>query len=102
METWHSKPLGDGAASAAPSTRIQQMFRPIFTASGRPARMAVFSHYNRRANVVTAYFAPGATELAAFFDAKPCAKPPSDGIGLLVGDVRCWEIYCPDRKRKAA
>ena len=78
------------------------MFRPIFTASGRPARMAVFSHYNRRANLVTAYFSPGAAELAAFFDAKPCDKPPSEGIGLLVGDARCWEIYFPDRKRKAA
>ena len=102
MQTWHSKALGDGAAAAAPSIRIQQMFRPLFTASGRPARMAVFSHYNRRANVVTAYFSPEATELAAFFDAKPCAKPPGEGIGLLVGDPRCWEVHFPDRKRKAA
>ena len=75
------------------------MFPPIFLASGRPARMAVFSHYNRRANVVTAYFSPAAVQLAAFFNAKPCAKPPSEGIGLLVGDPRCWEIYFPDGKR---
>jgi hypothetical protein len=64
--------------------------------------MAVFSQYNRRANLVTAYFSPRAVQLAAFFDAKPCAKPPSEGIGLLVGDPRCWEIHFPDRKRKAA
>jgi hypothetical protein len=102
METWRSKALGDGAAALAPSKRIQQMFPPIFMASGRPASMAVFSHYDRRANVVIAYFSPGAARLAAFFEAKPCAKPRGEGIGLLVGDARCWEIHFPDRKRKAA
>jgi hypothetical protein len=102
METWRSKALGDGATAVAPSMRIQQMFRPIFMASGHPESMAVFSHYDRRANRVTAYFSPGAARIAAFFDAKPCAKPSSKDIGLLVGAPRCWEIYFPDRKRKAA
>lgn len=78
------------------------MFPPIFMASGRPASMAVFSHYDRRANRVTAYFSPSAARLAAFFDAKPCEKPSGQGMGLLVGDARCWEIYFPERKRKAA
>lgn len=102
METWRCKTLGDGAAALAPSRRIQQMFPPLFTASGRPASMAVFSHYDRRANLVTAYFSPGAARLATFFDARPCAKPRGEGIGLLVGGARCWEIHFPDRKRKAA
>jgi|SRR5919109_541808 hypothetical protein len=102
METWRSKPLGDGVRAAAPSMRIQQMFRPLFTASGRPAGMAVFSRYDRSANQVTVYFSPGAARLAAFFDATPCEKPQSEGIGLLVGDPRCWEVCFPDRKSKAA
>ena len=97
METWRSKALGDAA-----SARIQQMFRPMFMAAGRPARMAVFSRYDRQTKRLTAYFAPDASKLAEFFDAKPCLKPASQGIGLLVGDARCWEIYFPDRKRKAA
>ena len=97
METWRSKALGDAA-----SARIQQMFRPMFMAAGRPARMAVFSRYDRQTNRVTAYFSPAAAKLADFFDAKPCAKPLSQGIGLLVGDARSWEIYFPDRKRQAA
>jgi hypothetical protein len=97
MDTWHSRALGEAAAA-----RVQQMFRPMFLAAGRPPRMAVFSRYDRRANLVTAYFSPGATALAAFFDAQPCAKPRGEGIGLLVGDPRCWEIHFPDRKRKAA
>jgi hypothetical protein len=102
MEKWHSKALGDGVAAFAPSMRLQEMFLPMFVASGQPSHMAVFSHHDRQANVVTAYFSPGAVRLAAFFDAQPCDKPSSEGIGLLVGDARCWEIYFPDRKRRAA
>jgi hypothetical protein len=102
METWYCKMLGDGAAAFAPSFRIQKMFSPMFAASGRPSNMAVFSRYDRKANAVTAYFSPGASRLAALFDAKPCDKPSSDGIGLLVGGAQSWGIFFPDRKRRAA
>jgi hypothetical protein len=97
MESWYSKALGDGAAAFAPSMRIQKMFPPLFAALGQPSRMAVFSRHDRRANVVTAYFSPAAAQLAAFFGAQPCEKPPSDDIRLLVGNRRCWEIYFPDK-----
>lgn len=102
METWYCKVLGDGAAAFAPSLRIQGMFSPLYAASGQPSSMAVFSRYDREANRVTAYFSPRASRLAALFDAIPCDKPSSAGIGLLVGDARCWEIFFPDRKRRAA
>ena len=101
MESWYSKTLGDGAAAFAPSTRIQKMFAPLFAALGQPSRMAVFSRHDRRADVVTAYFSPAAAQLAAFFGARPCDKPSSEGIRLLVGDARCWEIYFPDKPRTA-
>lgn len=97
MQTWRSKALGDGAAAHAPSLRIQQMFPALFMASGRPASMAVFSHHDRRANRVTAYFSPSAAQLGVFFGAQPCDKPSGEGIRLLVGDARCWEIYFPDK-----
>ena len=100
METWHRKALGNGAAAFAPSRRIQEMFQPLFTASGQPSDMAVFMR--SEANQVTAYFSPRATRLATFFRATPCEKPPGDRIGLLVGDARCWTIFFPDRKRRAA
>ena len=98
MERWYSKALGDGAAAFAPSMRIQQMFPPLFAALGQPSRMAVFSRHDRRANLVTAYFSPAAAQLAAFFGAAPCNKPSSEGIRLLVGDARCWDIYFPDKR----
>jgi hypothetical protein len=100
METWRCKTLGSGVAASAPSRRIQEMFLPMFAASGQPSDMAVFTRY--AANEVTAYFSPRASRLATFFGATPCEKPPGDRIGLLVGGARCWAIFFPDRKRRAA
>ena len=100
MDTWHCKALGNGAAAFAPSRRIQELFSPMFTASGQPSDMAVFTR--AEANQVTAYFSPRASRLATLFGATPCEKPSSDRIGLLVGDARCWTIFFPDRKRRAA
>ena len=98
METWYRKRLGDEAAAL----RIQKMFSPIFAASGQPAAMAVFSRHDRAAKSTPSPGSPRAAELAALFGASPCEKPPSEGIGLLVGAPRCWEIHFPDRKRQAA
>jgi len=100
MDTWYCKTLGDGVAASAPSRRIQQLFPPLYAASGQPSGMAVFARHDREANRVTAYFSPRAAELAALFGAEPCAKPPSDGIGLLVGDARSWAIFFPDRAQR--
>jgi len=102
MEQWHSKALGDGTAALAPSMRIQELFLPMFAASGQPLRMAVFSRYDLESNVVTVYFSPTASRLAELFGAKPCDKPTSERIGLLVGDMRCWDIHFPEKRRRAA
>jgi hypothetical protein len=102
MDVWYSKALGDGVRAFAPSRRIQDLFSPMFAAAGQPADMAVFSRHDVQANQVIAYFSPRASRLAALFGATPCEKPPSDGIGLLVGDARSWQIFFPGRKRKAA
>ena len=100
METWHCKALGSGEAAFAPSRRIQEMFSPLFTASGQPSDMAVFTR--SEASQVTAYFSPRASRLAGFFGATPCEKPASERIGLLVGDARVWAILFPDKRRRAA
>lgn len=102
MGTWYAKTLGDSVAAFAPSLRIQEMFLPMFAEMGQPSSMAVFTRHDRKANEVTAYFSPGAWKLAALFGAKPCEKPSSDAMGLLVGDAGCWKIFFPDRQRRAA
>lgn len=101
MSSWHSKALGDGVAAAAPSMKILEAFSPLYIAAGQPADMAVFSRYDLEANVVTVYFTPGAAQLASLFGAKPCDKPSSEGIGLLVGDARAWKLFFPERLRKS-
>ncbi len=102
MQGWHCKDLGNGVAASAPSMRIQRLFPPMFLEAGRPSDMAVFSRHDRRANTVTVYFSPRALHLAALFEALPCDKPSSEGIGLLVGAQRSWGIHFPDKKRRAA
>ena len=81
MDTWRCKTLGNGVAACAPSRRIQEMFQPLFAATGKPSEMAVFTR--SEANQVTAYFSPRASRLAMFFGARPCEKPAGERIGLL-------------------
>lgn len=94
MTTWYSKDLGDGIEANAPSTQIQEAFIPLFAAAGNPVDMAVFSRYDRQANVVTVYFSPSAEQLAAIFGAAPCEKPKMEGrLALLVGDQRAIDFH---------
>lgn len=73
MSTWFSKDLGDGVAAHAPTTQIQETYSTLYIASTNfPIDMAVFSRYDLRANVVTVYFSPHASQLAHTFGATPC------------------------------
>jgi hypothetical protein len=102
MGGWHSKVLGDGIVAHLLSGQIQEAFRQLFTASGNPADMAVFTRHDSEGHLhceVTAYFSPAAVEVARIFAAEPCAKPAKDGLGLLAGDQRCWaELFPGDEK----
>ena len=96
MTQWYSKDLGDGIDANAPSSQIQEAFRPLFAATGQPTDMAVFSWYDLEKNMVTVYFSPGASALAKMFGATPCEKPKKEGrLSLLVGDQRCLELFYP-------
>ena len=98
MSTWYAVELGDGIQAYEPSHRIQELFTPIFVAAGCPFDMAVFSRYDFDKNIVTAYFSPSAHEVAKLFKATPCEKPSRyspDRLALLIGDVRCWDIFYP-------
>jgi hypothetical protein len=96
MTQWFSKELGNGVEANAPSTQIQQAFVPLFAVHGHPIDMAVFSRHDLEKNIVTAYFSPGAEDLAKVFNAKKCEKPKKEGnLSLLVGDQRCIELFYP-------
>ncbi|MGH6753638.1 MAG: hypothetical protein ACREDP_15870, partial [Bradyrhizobium sp.] len=94
---WFSLELGDGVEAFAPTRKMQDAFMAAFKTQG-VGEMALFSRYDTRANVVTAYFSPAAKLLAESFGAKPCEKPSITGLGLLAGDARCWEWFFPGER----
>lgn len=98
MGTWFSVELGDGIQAYRPSNQIQKAFIPIFVAANCPKDMAVFSRYDLKQNIVTAYFTPSAYTIAKMFNATPCEKPSQEDLSLLVGDVRCLDIFYPSAK----
>ena len=93
MSTWFSKALGDGVDALGPTTQIQQSYAALEFATRLPIDCAVFSYYDLRANVVTVYFTPSASQLAKTYGATPCDKPENkEGFSLLNGDMRVWTI----------
>lgn len=95
MEHWYSVSLGDGIMAASPLAEIEERFQPSFLAAGQPPEMAVFTRPESEGRLhceVIAYFSPAAAEIAIAFDARPCAKPAKEGLGLLAGDERSWPV----------
>ena len=62
MEHWHSKDIGDGVAAFAPAQKLHDQFVAISMAAGVPSGFGVFSYYDLRANMVTWYFSPEASD----------------------------------------
>jgi hypothetical protein len=108
---WYSRELGDGMQAFAPTNAIQQIFmnRAIELArAGRewPGGAALFSRYDLRRNVVTAYITPEAGDLAVILGFEPCDKPDRgvdihDSIGMLFGTQTAWEIHFPREEGSA-
>jgi hypothetical protein len=99
MSNWYSVSLGDGLTASMPMTQIEAVFLESFIAAGRPPNMAVFTRPESEDRLhceVIAYFSPAAREVAIAFDAKPCAKPAPNGLGLLAGDQRAWPMLFPE------
>lgn len=97
MSTWHSKNIGDGVQAFDPSQKLHEAFLALARSGDLPPGIGVFSRYDLRTNVVTWYFSPEATALAAKFDATLCEKPvPTRGFGLLAGDSQSWKVHFPD------
>jgi hypothetical protein len=99
MDTWYSKELGDGIMASVPSDEIKSAFLRLFTATGKPLDMAVFTRLESEGRLhceVVAYFSPAAKDIALAFDAEPCEKPSRAGLGLLAGDKLSWSKLFPE------
>ena len=99
MVSWSSVGLGDGITAVTPSAEIEELFLQLFTASGNPPEMAVFTRLESEGRLhceVMAYFSPAAWDVAKAFDAEPCEKPVRAELGLLAGDQRSWLVLFPE------
>lgn len=96
MKNWHSKAVGDGVEAFEPTQRLFDAFNLLEVAVKLGPGLGIFSRYDLRANIVTWYFSPEAIDLAKSFGATPCEMPaPSEGFGLIVGNIRSWETHFP-------
>lgn len=99
MRRWFSKQLGDGILAYAPKEQIQDLFRALFAAAGRPAAMAVFTRNELEGRLqceVVAYFSPAAEVIARQLDAQACEKPSRAELDLLAGEPGCWTVLFPE------
>jgi hypothetical protein len=94
--TWFDKKIEDSKEAYTQTTRIQGLFRPLFTSLNYPLDMAVYSKYDRTTNAVTVYFSPAAHKLAKVFDAKPCDKPSTEKLKLIAGDSKSTFVLFDD------
>ena len=95
---WHGIFLGNGADAFTRTTQIQSSFMLAFMASGGNIEMAMFSKSESMedAHEVTIYFSPAASAFAkTILGVSPCEKPSREKLGLLVGDMRCWNVLFP-------
>jgi len=95
MLHWHCLSLGDLLTAQVELDRICSEFAR--TTAGRSEPAAVFT---RRAAgdlhcEVTAYFSPGAADLARQFGAASCAPPGRRGLELLAGPASSWSLLSP-------
>jgi hypothetical protein len=91
MDAWYYLSLGDGMTASGLSDEIEESFQRIFTDAGKPMDMAVFTRLESGEGPhceVTAYFSPGALDVAKAFGAQPCPRPMRTGLDLLAGDTR--------------
>jgi hypothetical protein len=99
MKPWYCMSLGDGMMAPMPTAEIEEAFSDVFTASGSPPEMAVFTRPESEGRLhceIMAYFSPAAREVAQAFDAEPCGKPARAGLGLLAGEEACWSLLFPE------
>ncbi len=85
--------------AAQPADKIREAFLRMFSASGNPEDMAVFTRSDSEGRLhceVSVYFSPSSASVAKIFDAQPCDKPLKAGLDLLAGDKNCWSALFPE------
>ncbi len=97
-QSWHNKNLGDALLAFELLHQIETQFQAEFNAADQPEEMALFIRHVSEGRLhceVWVYFSPRASHLAQLQSARPCARPASQGLGLLAGPDGCWKKLFP-------
>lgn len=85
---WHKVSLTAEQIVNGEGYKLERAFETIFTASGAPKDMALFSRRSSSGGV-DYYFSPDALQLSKKivdeYRGVPCPKPSKDGIRFIIG-----------------
>ncbi len=100
MNGWYSKNLGDGMMACVPLGRIEDALTLVIEKADCPGDMAVFTRNSSEGSLhceVFVYFPPALASIAKELGAKPCPRPTSGGLSLLVGSEKSWQVLFSER-----
>jgi hypothetical protein len=98
MRNWFEKNLGDAMLAGESMEHVKTLFLAEYARASHPADMAIFFRHESEGRLhceARIYFSPASAAVAEAVGAVPCARPASDGLGLLVGSAESWTTCDP-------
>ncbi|MFZ0470750.1 MAG: hypothetical protein WAL92_17630 [Thiogranum sp.] len=98
MNSWFTKNLGDAMLAGEALDAIKALFLSESAKADGAEALAVFVRHESDGRLhceVKVYFSPESAVVAKAVGATPCAKPSSDGLGLLAGSELSWSTFFP-------
>ncbi len=92
--SWYCLALGDGLLASIPLHDIEDAFRQLHPHGETPPDAAVFSRHRLDGLQcqVSVFFSPALADLARRFKARPCPRPGTDALELLVGSAQALQL----------
>jgi len=81
-------------------TEIEQQFLAACAEAGNPAEMALFTRHESEGRLhcdLMLYLSPASFAVAGDIGARPCNKPSSNSLALLVGSDDSWQALFSER-----
>ena len=79
---------------------IENHFLAAHAKAGNPAEMALFTRHESEGRLhceLILYLSPAASIVAGEIGARPCNRPSSNSLALLVGSEDSWRVLFPER-----
>jgi len=99
LNGWFSKNLGDAMLVDDSLADIEQQFLAAYTKADNPTEMALFSRHESEGRLhcdLMLYLSPASFVVADEIGAKPCNRPSSNSLSLLVGSDDSWPALFPE------